>query len=93
MNGGQYLFYIYTKCTYTFLYVIVVGWLHVHWDTGLTLSYRYGTDGFITAYDIEPCDEPRILLNEPIAVGCLVRRGIVFFFQIFINCRRKLMEY
>ena len=71
----QYLFSIYT---YTDLYVIVVGWLNVEWDTGLALNYRYGTEGFITAYDIEPSDEPRILLNEPIAVGCLVRRGIVF---------------
>nr|XP_022329953.1 uncharacterized protein LOC111128566 [Crassostrea virginica] len=53
-----------------------IGWLNVQWDTGLALNYRYGTNGFITAYDIEPCDEPRILLNEPIAVGCLVRRGL-----------------
>nr|XP_022332696.1 uncharacterized protein LOC111130207 [Crassostrea virginica] len=52
-----------------------VGWIKVEWDTGLLMPYRYGTERLITAYDIEPSDEPRILLNEPIAVGCLVRRG------------------
>nr|XP_019922789.2 uncharacterized protein LOC105328252 [Crassostrea gigas] len=52
-----------------------VGWINVEWDTGLTMSYRYGNNGMITAYDIEPCDEPRILEDQPIAVGCLVRRG------------------
>ena len=55
--------------------VIVVGWVNVEWDTGLTMPYRYGNNGMITAYDIEPCDEPRILEDQPIAVGCLVRRG------------------
>ncbi|XP_061168839.1 uncharacterized protein LOC133178095 [Saccostrea echinata] len=52
------------------------GWLIVHWDIGTSASYRYGTT---TAekdkYDIVVCLEPRILHNELIAVGCLVRRG------------------
>ncbi|XP_052696634.1 uncharacterized protein LOC128175218 isoform X1 [Crassostrea angulata] len=51
------------------------GWVNVEWDTGLTMPYRYGNNGMITAYDIEPCNEPRILEDQPIAVGCLVRRG------------------
>nr|XP_022329954.1 uncharacterized protein LOC111128567 [Crassostrea virginica] len=51
------------------------GWINVEWDTGLALRYRYGWNGFETAYDVEPCDEPRILLNQKIATGCLVRRG------------------
>lgn len=57
------------------LIIFLVGWINVEWDTGLTMSYRYGNNGMITAYDIEPCDEPRILEDQPIAVGCLVRRG------------------
>lgn len=39
------------------------------------MRYRYGWNGFETAYDVEPCDEPRILQNQKIATGCLVRRG------------------
>lgn len=66
-------FVTFTKILYD---VIAVGWVNVEWDTGLSLSYRYGSDGLITAYDIEPSDEPRILEHEAIAVGCLVRRGI-----------------
>uniref|UniRef100_K1QVD9 E3 ubiquitin-protein ligase mib1 n=1 Tax=Magallana gigas TaxID=29159 RepID=K1QVD9_MAGGI len=65
-------FVTFTKILYD---VIAVGWVNVEWDTGLSLSYRYGSDGLITAYDIEPSDEPRILEHEAIAVGCLVRRG------------------
>lgn len=58
------------------LIMFLVGWINVEWDTGLSLLYRYGNDGIMTAYDIEPSDEPRILLeDQPIAVGCLVRRG------------------
>ncbi|XP_061168835.1 uncharacterized protein LOC133178089 [Saccostrea echinata] len=52
-----------------------VGWVNVEWDSGVTLSYQYGFDGFIEKYDITPCKEPRILENEMIAVGCLVTRG------------------
>ncbi|XP_052699916.1 uncharacterized protein LOC128177295 [Crassostrea angulata] len=52
-----------------------IGWINVEWDNGILLPYRFGNNGFITAYDIEPCDEPRILESQPIAVGCLVRRG------------------
>lgn len=57
--------------------MVIVGWINVEWDTGLSLLYRYGNDGVITAYDVEPSDEPRILEDQPIAVGCLVRRGKV----------------
>ncbi|XP_061168822.1 uncharacterized protein LOC133178072 [Saccostrea echinata] len=53
-----------------------VGWINVEWDTGLQLPYRYGNNGLETAYDIEPCHEPRILQDHPIAVGCIVRRGL-----------------
>lgn len=67
-NANRYLYYLNGFFS--------VGWIKVEWDTGLMMPYRYGTERLITAYDIEPSDEPRILLNEPIAVGCLVRRGI-----------------
>lgn len=65
--------YIFQHC----IDVVIVGWINVEWDTGLSLLYRYGNDGVITAYDVEPSDEPRILEDQPIAVGCLVRRGKV----------------
>ncbi|XP_061168833.1 uncharacterized protein LOC133178087 [Saccostrea echinata] len=52
-----------------------VGWVIVEWDSGVRLSYQYGFDSLIEKYDITPCKEPRILENELIAVGCLVRRG------------------
>lgn len=65
--------YIFHHC----IDVVIVGWINVEWDTGLSLLYRYGNDGVITAYDVEPSDEPRILEDQPIAVGCLVRRGKV----------------
>nr|XP_022329688.1 uncharacterized protein LOC111128392 [Crassostrea virginica] len=51
------------------------GWINVEWDTGLMLPYRYGCNGLFNAYDIEPCEEPRIRQNHTIAVGCLVQRG------------------
>ncbi|XP_062588706.1 uncharacterized protein LOC134250368 [Saccostrea cucullata] len=52
-----------------------VGWVNVEWDSGVRLSYQYGFDGFVEKYDIASCQEPRILENEMIAVGCCVTRG------------------
>ncbi|XP_056015848.1 uncharacterized protein LOC125675787 isoform X3 [Ostrea edulis] len=48
------------------------GWISVEWDTGNGFQYRYGADA---SYDIVVCDSPRVLLDEMIAVGCLVTRG------------------
>ncbi|XP_062596398.1 uncharacterized protein LOC134257818, partial [Saccostrea cucullata] len=51
------------------------GWLIVHWDIGTSASYRYGTTNIEKdKYDVVVCLEPRILYNELIAVGCLVKR-------------------
>ncbi|XP_061169363.1 uncharacterized protein LOC133178656 [Saccostrea echinata] len=49
------------------------GWISVEWDTGGNYRYRYGADG---CYDVVVCDDPRVLHDEMIAVGCLVSRGI-----------------
>ncbi|XP_062596396.1 uncharacterized protein LOC134257814, partial [Saccostrea cucullata] len=48
------------------------GWVIVEWDNGDRLSYQYGFDGMVEKYDIATSEEPRILENELIAVGCLV---------------------
>lgn len=53
------------------------GWLVVQWDSGSVHSYRYGSaSDFKDKYDLEMCEDPRTLTNEPIAVGSLVKRGI-----------------
>jgi hypothetical protein len=74
-----------TVCNFNFCRAVVklfqyfdfsVGWLRVEWDAGTNLPYRYGRS--ITGkefFDLIECDEPRILNNELIAVGCLVERG------------------
>ncbi|XP_062603204.1 uncharacterized protein LOC134264974 isoform X1 [Saccostrea cucullata] len=51
------------------------GWLRVVWDAGLNFPYRYGSNGMFENFDLVECDEPRILNDELIAVGCLVERG------------------
>ncbi|XP_061171956.1 uncharacterized protein LOC133181481 [Saccostrea echinata] len=51
------------------------GWLRVVWDTGSSFPYRYGSIGMFENFDLVECDEPRILNDELIAVGCLVERG------------------
>lgn len=52
------------------------GWVIVEWDTGFKAHYRFGsTRKFSNKYDIQLCNEPRILGNELIATGCLVTRG------------------
>ncbi|XP_062586119.1 uncharacterized protein LOC134247758 isoform X2 [Saccostrea cucullata] len=52
------------------------GWLNVEWDTGLIHGYRYGTSSTERdKYDVTVCEEPRILDDEMIATGCLVKRG------------------
>ncbi|XP_062613161.1 uncharacterized protein LOC134274933 [Saccostrea cucullata] len=49
------------------------GWLSVEWDTGGNCRHRYGADG---CYEVVVCDDPRVLNDELISVGCLVSRGI-----------------
>ncbi|XP_062613171.1 uncharacterized protein LOC134274944 [Saccostrea cucullata] len=49
------------------------GWISVEWDTGKGYTYRYGAEG---CYDVVVCDDPRVLNDELIAVGCLVSRGM-----------------
>ncbi|XP_062581172.1 uncharacterized protein LOC134242976 [Saccostrea cucullata] len=50
-----------------------IGWLNVEWDTGSRYPYRYGP--IIDKYDVNLCNEPRILYKETIAVGSLVKKG------------------
>ncbi|XP_034324654.2 uncharacterized protein [Magallana gigas] len=53
-----------------------VGWLGVEWDTGLMYNYRYGTTfSEENVYDVQVCNEPRILGNKSISSGCEVKRG------------------
>ncbi|XP_034324656.2 uncharacterized protein [Magallana gigas] len=53
-----------------------VGWLTVEWDDGSRNCYRYGTtDTEKEKYDVQVCNEPRILGNESISSGCQVKRG------------------
>lgn len=55
----------------------LVGWLTVEWDTGLRNAYRYGTTLFEEEkYDVEVCNEPRILKNQRISAGCQAKRGL-----------------
>lgn len=54
------------------------GWLHIEWDRnpGNSFHYRYGSNSKAKdIYDIMVCDEPRILDNQLISLGCLVTRG------------------
>ncbi|XP_061168834.1 uncharacterized protein LOC133178088 [Saccostrea echinata] len=51
------------------------GWVFVEWDNGVRLRYQYGFDGLDEKYDIATTSEPRVLINELIAVGCLVIRA------------------
>lgn len=54
----------------------LVGWLTVEWDDGSRNCYRYGTtDTEKEKYDVQVCNEPRILGNESISSGCQVKRG------------------
>lgn len=48
------------------------GWISVMWDSGSGFQYRYGADEM---FDIVVCDSPRVLVDQLIAVGCLVTRG------------------
>lgn len=52
-------------------------WLIVEWDTGSRWPYRFGTTGTPSdKYDVELCCDPRVMVKELIATGCLVTRGI-----------------
>lgn len=52
------------------------GWLNVEWDAGSIYKYRYGsTDLKPDKFDVQVCNEPRILRDELIATGCNVTRG------------------
>lgn len=58
--------------------ISIDGWLNVEWDTGSVRMYRYGsTNTEKDKFDVQVCDNPRILQNELIATGCLVTRGII----------------
>lgn len=61
------------------------GTLLVEWDTGFKSDYRFGTKSkFNNKYDVQLCSEPRILVNELIATGCLVTRGKAFHTHLFL---------
>lgn len=49
------------------------GWISVMWDSGAGFQYRYGAEEM---FDIVVCDSPRVLVDQLIAVGCLVTRGV-----------------
>nr|XP_022333380.1 uncharacterized protein LOC111130524 isoform X1 [Crassostrea virginica] len=51
------------------------GWLFVEWDHGQNNAYNYRYGPVFNKYDVNCCNEPRILCNESIATGCLVTRG------------------
>lgn len=58
--------------------ISIDGWLNVEWDTGSVGMYRYGSTNIEKdKFDVQVCDNPRILQNELIATGCLVTRGII----------------
>lgn len=66
------------------------GTLFVEWDTGFKSDYRFGTKSKLNdKYDVQLCNEPRILVNELIATGCLVTRGktcLCASFLLFCFC-------
>lgn len=56
--------------------ISIAGWINVEWDNEKRYSYRYGTEGIGEFYDVQICNEPRLIPeNVNIAVGCLVRKG------------------
>lgn len=53
----------------------------MEWDTGLRNTYRYGTTrSEEEKYDVQVCNEPRILKNQRISAGCQAKRGIEYCF-------------
>lgn len=51
----------------------------MEWDTGLRNTYRYGTTrSEEEKYDVQVCNEPRILKNQRISAGCQAKRGIEY---------------
>lgn len=63
------------------------GWLNVEWDTGSVYKYRYGsTDLKPNKFDVQVCNEPRILNDELIATGCNVTRG-----DAIQSCKSKIV--
>ncbi|XP_061168832.1 uncharacterized protein LOC133178086 [Saccostrea echinata] len=48
--------------------------VNVEWDTGMRFSYEYVIENQ-EQFVVIPCNEPRILKRESIAVGCVVKRG------------------
>lgn len=68
-------------------------WLIVEWDTGLRWSYRFGTTGTPSdKYDVELCCEPRVLVKEKIATGCLVTRGKTGIGKIMMKIQDILVQ-
>lgn len=60
------------------------GRIWVEWDNGHKNVYHY--DESIKKYDIKPINEPRRLVDDLIAVGCKVKRGIVSNITIKESC-------
>lgn len=56
--------------------------VYVEWDTCMRFPYHFETSA---NSKVVVCNEPRILLRERIAVGCLVERGKYFFCAISIG--------
>lgn len=74
--------------------IVIAGWLHIEWDrnAGNSYHYRYGSNSRAKdKFDIMVCDEPRILDNQFIALGCLVTRGIRLL--IYIQDKKQLMKF
>lgn len=74
--------------------IVIAGWLHIEWDrnSGNSYHYRYGSNSRAKdKFDIMVCDEPRILDNQFIALGCLVTRGIRLL--IYIQDKKQLMKF
>ncbi|XP_022334331.1 uncharacterized protein LOC111131204 isoform X2 [Crassostrea virginica] len=58
------------------------GILVVEWDTCSRNTYRFGPmDSSIELFEVQVCNEPRILENELIATGCIVKRDWTVYEQ------------
>ena len=62
--------------------------VYVEWDTCMRFPYHFETSA---NSKVVVCNEPRILLRERIAVGCLVERG-KYFFLCHINWLPNLCD-
>lgn len=61
------------------------GILVVEWDACSRNTYRFGPiDSGIEVFEVQVCNVPRILENELIATGCIVKRGVCIYIYIYI---------